>query len=977
MIKAMKIIPSLFSAFGIGASAAGAGATTAATGVTLFGKAIKFSFPLVAALSTAIVALVALAPKVSDFFKDITGDFEYATEQYRESTAALEENEQKIAELKETSWRDWTPELEEELRTLQEENEELKKNQEYWANRLGETSAGDENAYTLNTTGYKIYKNTIGRHGGIEQDVLGQGRTQKEALADYRSIYGDFDDEAVDSMIEKLKELGYTIEETDIQVELSAEEMADYGRTLGADLVQQLNKAITSGEASEETLRGLATQVNSFVEQMQPLYDSLQAILDSGGELPDWANGFMQTFEAVSNSVGVFGELEDATLAANEALTWTQQEYDALIRKCPGLANAVKEVNGSFQLEIDTLVSAIATGEDWAIALINNNEQVTASVIAQVKARIKAYQLELDAMRPLVRTGEATGADYMALLQGRHEQNMTLLELEKASKKFAGTSTIGASGGGSSGRSSSIDKETDAIKAQNEALEAQLALLDDRAWFLEKDLPDDPAKSEASLAQYKSIQNQRIEIYKEAQAEIHALAEAFREQGLDEEDENLRELGKLWHEYQDKIEDVYDAIEDAAEDAADRAEEAWRESLESQIEQLEKQQDVYEKFFSYMGNRIQDEIDALEKQRDEEEAYWDAKIDALETQNDAIERQIQLEQLQSALAAAKQSKVMVYKDGKFQYMEDIDAISEAQLDLESYQREEALRQEVENLERLKEQALASIDEQIAGWEEYKEEWTSVVDHYQEEQDRLLIEQELGIELEGELWRERLDNLADYVAEYQSLMSQLSMAQSALNEGYGSSGGGGGGGGGGGHSSWGSGTGVGSSHKYDGTIDMSGYPSKPSQDISDSAWKDYVDSTSGKGSSSSSSSSGSGVTNSDGSWSPYPGGPRYASGTLSAKGGISLVGEDGPELRVLNKQDGILPADITANLWDWGTMKPSDLISSISGLSVSGGKSLIIKIGQFTANLPNVKDGEDFALYLEQNLAREVVQQQGI
>ena len=45
---------------------------------------------------------------------------------------------------------------------------------------------------------------------------------------------------------------------------------------------------------------------------------------------------------------------------------------------------------------------------------------------------------------------------------------------------------------------------------------------------------------------------------------------------------------------------------------------------------------------------------------------------------------------------------------------------------------------------------------------------------------------------------------------------------------------------------------------------------------------------------------------------------YASGTLSARGGLSMVGEQGPELRVLNQGDGIIPADITRNLMKIGS-----------------------------------------------------------
>lgn len=49
---------------------------------------------------------------------------------------------------------------------------------------------------------------------------------------------------------------------------------------------------------------------------------------------------------------------------------------------------------------------------------------------------------------------------------------------------------------------------------------------------------------------------------------------------------------------------------------------------------------------------------------------------------------------------------------------------------------------------------------------------------------------------------------------------------------------------------------------------------------------------------------------------------YGDGTLFASGGLSLVGENGPEMRVVNQGDGILPANITKNLWAWGSINPN-------------------------------------------------------
>ena len=46
--------------------------------------------------------------------------------------------------------------------------------------------------------------------------------------------------------------------------------------------------------------------------------------------------------------------------------------------------------------------------------------------------------------------------------------------------------------------------------------------------------------------------------------------------------------------------------------------------------------------------------------------------------------------------------------------------------------------------------------------------------------------------------------------------------------------------------------------------------------------------------------------------------HYATGTKSAVGGLAEVGENGRELRVLNKGDGIIPNDITERLMALGT-----------------------------------------------------------
>ena len=94
-------------------------------------------------------------------------------------------------------------------------------------------------------------------------------------------------------------------------------------------------------------------------------------------------------------------------------------------------------------------------------------------------------------------------------------------------------------------------------------------------------------------------------------------------------------------------------------------------------------------------------------------------------------------------------------------------------------------------------------------------------------------------------------------------------------------------------------------------------------------------------------------------------PGYARGTRSANRGLSLVGENGPELRVLNHGDGILPSGITDNLWRWGSMTPSDMLASLAQKAQSWAQTLNIS----NVTLPNVRDAQSFVSGL-----RELAQQ---
>ena len=78
--------------------------------------------------------------------------------------------------------------------------------------------------------------------------------------------------------------------------------------------------------------------------------------------------------------------------------------------------------------------------------------------------------------------------------------------------------------------------------------------------------------------------------------------------------------------------------------------------------------------------------------------------------------------------------------------------------------------------------------------------------------------------------------------------------------------------------------------------------------------------------------------------------QYAGGTLSARGGLAMVGEQGPELRVLNRGDGIVPADITRNLMKIGA-NPKWFAKQ------SGAGNTILNVAN--VSLPSVQNAQQF------------------
>lgn len=235
---------------------------------------------------------------------------------------------------------------------------------------------------------------------------------------------------------------------------------------------------------------------------------------------------------------------------------------------------------------------------------------------------------------------------------------------------------------------------------------------------------------------------------------------------------------------------------------------AWRTKKDEELAKKRKEETIAS---------LQKELDVLEQQKSAVEELYDAKNKALENSNKMLERQLKLEELIQDIADARAKKILVFRNGRFEYTSDTEAVSAAKKNYNQYLQEIWREDEQSANETARDLAVAAIEAKIARQQE-----------------------------------------------------RISKAQNG-----------------------------------------------------------------------------------------------YASGTLYSSAGLHLVGENGPELRVMGAGEGVLPADITKNLWEWGLLSPKDIVSNLQA-GANGGLSF----NNVTMSFPSVHNANDANGFVEQlvNLA---------
>lgn len=145
----------------------------------------------------------------------------------------------------------------------------------------------------------------------------------------------------------------------------------------------------------------------------------------------------------------------------------------------------------------------------------------------------------------------------------------------------------------------------------------------------------------------------------------------------------------------------------AQEKAAKESQQAYESAAKSAEQAAQQAAQAAEQAAEEAKQKI---LDSIQELKDASDKFWESKTDAIEETNKELDRQKQLEEKLKALEEAKQKKILLYKNGQFQYDKDYGTIAKAQADYEETRDKIQRERELEQLQEMKDNATEIFNE---------------------------------------------------------------------------------------------------------------------------------------------------------------------------------------------------------------------------------------------------------------------------
>lgn len=697
LIQVSKIIPVIvgqFKNFGAVLSLVAEGSGTFGAALSAAGGAGAVALPIFLAVSAAIVGIV----EAVKAYKDSHPDFDTAAQSVSTLSDSLKTAQDRLDEINKLGWKDRT-------RAINEEEQELKdliaqQERELQVAQMRQAMAAGEELSERTGYGQATRYTAISPNDTDNQTFASMDEAVK-SLAETEGITG----ESTDELKQKLLDLGYAFVTTTENTKLTADEM----NALDTQALQELSGSIKeNGELNtylKDSYQGLYEELAPTYEKLVNLENAQKNAIPGARELTDSERelkgafeqlvGTMLSFESsgdnayqtIANLANILGvtpfyardlaismglidantrpvagalvQLENGTWAVADGFNAVKTASNGVAESMSGISHAMAEVQGTTSKFVGSLFNMNGELTTTGQAALTGNQGLWSLANAEAAANQQAAQTNFDNLvSEMLSAGQAASWSAQQLAQ---------------MFAYAGLSTGAIS-------STYGDITTDK--------RAQMAY---------------------GAREFKSGEN--------LQSYLTRVAKENLEKAIKESD-TLKNLGKNLG-YTAGGGGGGSSKKSAEEKAAEEAEKQAKKAQQSQEKAAKQSQQAYESAAKSAEQAAQEAaraaeqaaeeakqkiLDSIQELKDASDDFWDSKTDTIEETNKELDRQKQLEEKLKALEEAKQKKILLYKNGQFQYDKDYGTIAKAQADYEETRDKIQRERELEQLKEMKDNA---------------------------------------------------------------------------------------------------------------------------------------------------------------------------------------------------------------------------------------------------------------------------------
>lgn len=691
----------------------------------------------VTALVEVIRALKSSYDAAHPSFEQANENLEKTQDEISQTTDKLKEYKDQLAKLDEVAvedrgaaWQSERSELELNIEASQsyldilERIRELQGQQAYGADRpVGYTAAGSiaKNQFQ-DETYYGAYQATGDRSVQLsvkQANVLNaQYSDQYQALTaitlaladatdeqyryieaeDLAELQGKSQEEQIEIMTDTLGKLGIALNTTYESSEQAFSNMGELANKTGELSQAQKDQAQAYIDSYDEIVKvGAATkeQGRNYVDLAAKLNNFNSSEASAADNISFVASLFDMSADAAARYAVEIGYLDSANIAVAGGMVqladgaWALKEncYQAadglyyLREGCDSLAGAGTTVSDAFsQIEIATYNADTATAQLTA-SLFDANGNLTIAATTALQGSTAMQQM---ATAELQAQQAAAQANFTNLINEINKVGSAAMLSAQQLSTMMSMAGINMGGSASNAQLSGLKR----TYQQKFGKSAESDIESFNKWVSNTMLTTSASNYDRQMKELedKLTQIQNITGVGGGGGSSRKSAE---EKAAEEAEKQAKKAQKAQEKAAKESQKAYESAAKSAEQAAQQAAQAAEQAAEEAKQKL---------------------LDSIQELKDASDKFWDSKTDAIEETNKELDRQKQLEEKLKALEEAKQKKILLYKNGQFQYDKDYGTIAKAKADYEETRDKIQRERELEQLEEMKDNATEIFNE---------------------------------------------------------------------------------------------------------------------------------------------------------------------------------------------------------------------------------------------------------------------------